>query len=135
MTVIDLEEKQGAWFDMEGGGKVQLRTLTTDEWKAIRKQTVKQKVDFKKVDGTPGRFPYEEVNEDLQNELFWDAVIVSWEKLFDGKGNEIPCTKENKILLMSRSAKFAKVVADGLKIMAEDETAQAEASEKNSLTG
>jgi hypothetical protein len=135
MTVFNLDEKPGVFFDMDGGGRVQLRSIDVDDWKAIRKQTVRKKVDFKKVDGTPGRFEYEEVNEDLQNELFWDKVIVSWENFLDGKGVSIPCTKENKILLMSRSAKFAKFVGECLKQIAEDEGIQAEQAEKNSQTG
>lgn len=131
MTVFNLEEKQGVWFEMEDGGRVQLHALSTDEFKAIKKQTTKKKVDFKKVEGTPQRFEYEEVNEDLQNELFWDAVIVAWEKLFDGKGSIIPCTKENKIMLMNRSVKFAKFVSDGLKTISDSEAGQAAQAEKN----
>ena len=132
MTVLNLEEKTGIWFDMDGGGRVQLRTLSYDALKKISKQSTRKKVDFKKVEGTPGRFEYEEVNEDLQNELFWDYCIVSWENLFDSKEKEIPCTKENKVLLMSKSALFAKFIADSLKTLAEDEELQAEVAEKNS---
>ena len=132
MTVLNLEEKTGVWFDMDGGGRVQLRTLSYDALKKISKQSTRKKVDFKKVEGTPGRFEYEEVNEDLQNELFWDYCIVGWENLFDSKEKEIPCTKENKTLLMSRSALFAKFIADSLKTLAEDEELQAEVAEKNS---
>jgi hypothetical protein len=131
MTVIDLDEKVAKWFEMEGGGRVQLQSVSADAFKAIQKQTVKKKVDFKKVDGTPGRFEFEEVNTELQNELFWDAVIIGWENLSDKNGKDIPCTKENKVLLMTRSAKFAKFVADGLKVLGEDETKAAEQAEKN----
>ena len=35
MTVFDLEEKPGVWFDMEGGGRVQLKTLTPEAWREI----------------------------------------------------------------------------------------------------
>jgi len=135
MTTFNLDEKTGAWFDMEGGGRVQLRVIDVDDWKAIRKQTVKKKVDFKKVEGTPGRFEFEEVNEDLQNELFWDHIILAWENFFDGKGNPIPCTKENKTLLMSKSIKFSRFVADAMTTLAASETTQAEQAEKNLLTG
>ena len=131
MTVIDIEDKGGTWFEMEGGGKVQIRTITTEDFKAIQKQTVKKRVDFKKVDGTPGRFEYQEVNEDLQNELFWDAVILGWENLFDAKENPIPCTKANKLLLMSRSAKFVSFISDSLKSLQDDEALKTENAEKN----
>lgn len=130
MSVFELEER-GAWFELEDGGRVQLRSLTNEDWKAIRKQTVRKKVDFKKVEGTPARLEYEEINDDLQNELFWDAVILNWEKFFDAKGKEIPCTKENKILLVSRSARFVKFVNDCLKTLDEDEAVRAEKAEKN----
>lgn len=132
MTVILLDDSPAKWFEMDGGGRVQLRSLTTDAFKSIQKQTVKKKVDFKKVDGVPARLEYEEVDADLQNELFWDAVVVAWENLLDAKMATIPCTKENKILLMSRSARFAKFVADSLKTLSEDEAREAEQSEKNS---
>lgn len=131
MTVIDLGEVPAKVFEMDGGGRVQLKTVSAEEFKAIRKQTVKKRVDFKKVDGVPGRFPFEEVDEDLQNELFWDAVIVSWENFSDKNGKEIPCTKENKVLLMTRSAKFSKFVADSLKTLGEDEAGQAETARGN----
>ncbi|MDD3092339.1 MAG: hypothetical protein PHG80_11995 [Methanoregulaceae archaeon] len=131
MTVINIEEKQGTWFEMEGGGRVQLRTLTADDLKAIRKATVKKRVEFKKVDGTPGRFEVEETDEEKQSEMFWDRVIVSWENLFDGKGEAIPCTKENKMLLIMRSLKFSKFVGESLKVLQEQEAELEEAREKN----
>ena len=131
MTVFNLEDSPGVWFDHEEGGRIKLRSISVDKWKEIRKQTVKKKVDYKKIEGSPVRLEFEEVNEDLQNELFWDEVIVSWEKFFDGKGNEIPCTKENKMLLMMRSMKFAKFVNECLKTLSEDEEKQNEVIEKN----
>jgi hypothetical protein len=131
MTVLEIEEKPGVWFEMEGGGRVQLRTLNADGWKAIRKQTVNKKVEFKRVGGKAERFEFEEVNDDLQNELFWDHIIMTWENFIDGQGKEIPCTKENKLLLMTRSAKFSKFVADSLKMLSDSEAATAEQTEKN----
>ena len=131
MTVINIDDEVGRYFEMEGGGTVILRTMTADVLKAIRKQTVKKKVDFKKIEGTPVRLEYEEVNEELQNELFWDHIIVEWDNLLDGKGNAIPCTKENKLKLMLRSIKFSQFITESLKTLADDEAKQLEASEKN----
>lgn len=130
-TIIDIDERPGIWFEMDGGGRVQLRTINAFVLKAIRKQTVKKKVDFKKIEGSPARLEYEEVNEDLQNELFWDHIIVAWENLLDAKKNPIPCTQENKFGLMTRSPKFAKFVADSMKALAEDELSEAEQASKN----
>ena len=131
MTVLNLEEKEGQWFEMEGGGKVELRSLSYDALKKIDKQVSVKRVDFKKVEGTPERFEYKETNEDLQNELFWDYCILGWENLFDSKEKEIPCTKDNKVLLMTKSVMFAKFISDSLQILAESEAKQTEALEKN----
>ncbi len=130
MTEINYEESPAKWFEDEGGGRLQLRIPTIADWKRIRKQTVHKKVDYKKVDGTPGRFPFEETDEDLQNELFWDAAIVNFEN-YTNKGNLIPCTKENKALMMTNN-KFAKFFSESFKTLTEDEARQAEISEKNS---
>jgi hypothetical protein len=131
MTVFDLSENPGVWFDMEGGGRVQLKTLAAEDLKAIRKQSAKKRVEYKRIEGKAERFDVEDVDEDAQNQLFWDHVIMSWEKFFDSKGEPIPCTKENKVLLMQRSIKFARFVTEALRTLSEDETAQAEATEKN----
>jgi len=121
MTIFNLQERLPVWFDMDGGGRVQLKSLTGEEWKKIRDKVVKKKVEFKKVEGTPARLTYEDINEDLQNELFWDIIIVDWEKFFDSKGTPIPCTKENKILLVTKSAKFISFVTEKLKELNEEE--------------
>ena len=131
MTTFDLDSDVGKWFELEDGGRICLKNMTADDLKEIRKQTVKKRVDFKKVDGTPGRFEYEEVDRDLENVLFWEKVIVDWENFFDIKKKPIPCTKENKLLLMGRSQKFIKIVTDFLKVLTEDDSEQAERAEKN----
>lgn len=131
MTVFDLEEKQGVWFEMEGGGRVQLRALSADDLKAIEALTVTKKAEIAKVDGVVARVSWDEVDRDRQNELFWDRCIVAWEKFTDAKGKAIPCTTANRVLLMTRSAKFAKFVAEKLKELADDDAMRAEAAEKN----
>lgn len=131
MTVLDIGEKVGSWFDMDGGGRVQLRTLDAADLRVIRRHAVKKGAEYKRIDGKAERFEFDVVDEDLQNELFWDRIITAWENLIDGKGAEIPCTKENKVLLMSRSAKFAKLVAEALKLLAADESAALEQAAKN----
>jgi hypothetical protein len=130
MTVINFDESESKWFEMDGGGRLQLRIPTMADWKEIRKQTVKKRVEFKKVEGTAARFEHEEINEDLQNELFWDSAIVNFEN-FTNKGDPIPVTRENKVLMMT-SNKFAKFFSESFKTLSEDEARQAEVSEKNS---
>ena len=134
MTVIDIDEKQGAWFDMEGGGRVLLKPLSAAGFRAIRKQATTKSVEYKRIDGKAERFEVEEVNEDLQNELFWDAVILGWENLVDAKKKPIPFTKENKLILVA-VPKFLKFVNEALQKMGEDELAKVEDAEKNLLPG
>lgn len=130
MTIFNLED-QGKWFELEGGGRLQLRNVSREVYADIRKKTIRKKVDFKKVEGTPARFDYEEVNEDLSNELFWDYVIVAWENFFDASNNPIPCNKQNKMLLISKSITFAKYVNECLKVLTESELEEQKAQEKN----
>lgn len=132
MTVFDISgEKEGVWFDMEGGGKIKLRTMSADAFKEIRKQTVKRKIEYKRVEGKAERFVAEDVDDDLQSDLFWDHVILTWDNLYDSKGKEIPCTKENKSLLLNRSVKFLNFVTESFKTLTEDEARATETSEKN----
>jgi hypothetical protein len=131
MTVFYLDEKPATWFDMEGGGKVQLRSLTAEGWKAIRGQSVKVLPEYRKLDGKWERFEVEKKDDELQNKLFWDAIIVGWENLYDGKGQEIPCTAENKTLLMLTQPKFSRFISECVEVLTKDESARAEASEKN----
>ena len=131
MTTFDLEEKPATWFEMEGGGRVQLKTLTAPGWKAIREQSVKVVPEYRKLDGKWERFEVEQKDDDLQNKLFWDAAIVAWENLFDGKGEAIPCTPENKVLLMLTQPKFSGFIGECVATLTKDENSRAEASEKN----
>ena len=130
MTIFELDEP-GKWFDVDGGGRIQLRSMTFEKNREIEKATKKKRVDFKKVEGIPARFESETLDEDLSNRLFWDHVIVAWENFFDAKGNEIPCTAENKMLLISRSVKFVKTVRECLDRLAEVDAEQAKDEEKN----
>lgn len=131
MTVIDLEDKPAAWFDMEGGGRIQLRTVPPETMRAIRKQTVKKRVDYPIVAGTARRFEYEELDDELQNELLWDYIIVAWENLFDKGGKPIPCTRENKVLAMNRSKVFSSFFNGCLQKLLEDEAVVVEEASKN----
>ena len=135
MTIFNLNGSGGVWFDLEGGGRVQLRSMDADTLKAIRKQTVKTRIEYKRVEGKAERFEVEQADEDLQNALFWDHVIVAWENLFDANNAAIPCTRENKILLLSKSVRFATFIADSLKVLADGETAQTEEAEANLSRG
>jgi hypothetical protein len=126
MTTFNLKNlNPGTWFDFKDGGRVCLRVCAGGDLRTIRKQTVTIKKEWK--DGK--RVIDEDVNTDLQNELIWDFCIVDWEKFFDVEKKPIPCTKENKLLLMDKSIKFSSFIGDCLlKLATANDEAQ---SEKN----
>jgi hypothetical protein len=131
MAAFDLtKEKPGAWFDYEEG-RVQLRIITTEIYREIKKKTVKKRIVYKTVDGKPSRFEYEEEDEDQRSQLFWDYNIVDWENFFDISGKPIPCTAENKMLLLSRVPRFLDFVNKSLDQLRKDEEFYAEEEEKN----
>lgn len=117
----------GTWFEMEGGGRVCLRVCAGDDLRAIRKATSKKRADFR--DGR--RIVYDDVNEEMQNEMIWDHCIVSWENLLDKAGKPIPCTKETKNLLMGKSITFSSFVGECLKRLFPITESLAEELEKN----
>ncbi len=120
----------GVWFDFAGEetGRVCLRCLNSDMLQDIRRRCEKPKKIFKH-----GNI-YKDVivDENLGNELTWDYCIVGWEDIYDGKGQEIECTKEMKILLMRKSVKFANFVAECLGKLTEGEEEHEKDLEKNS---
>ena len=135
MTTFNLDpEKIERWFEFDDGGRIQLKILSSDDWSEIEKQTKTKAIDYKRLDGKAERFEYEKFKpggEQLQFELFWDKAIINWENFLDAKGKNIPCTKENKILLVKRSKKFIDKVNEFLKILRVEEFERAEESPKN----
>lgn len=130
--IVDLEEKtECGWFDLEGGGRLQLRLLSIDDIREMRKQCVKTIPEYPKIDGEYRRFEGTEFNTDLWREIMWDKTIMSWEQVFDKNEIPIPVTRENKVLLMTRVAKFNKAYEDGLKALKESDAKKAATLEKN----
>ena len=125
-----------------GSGKkewVELRNIPIGVLDKIRKETISRNVEYYRPEDLdekdrqnfrPFRYEVKKVNEDLLNELLWDYQIVNW-NITDPDGNEIPCTKENKLLLMGNSAEFADWIVRCLNQMASDEIKRKEKSEKN----
>ncbi len=93
--------------DSEKDGSVCLRVCDGDALKAIFKATSKSKVTYKDRQ----RYEYTEDDTDLRSIMIWDYCIVDW-KLYDTNDELIPCTKENKILLMGKSVTFATFVSE-----------------------
>jgi len=134
MNIIDdLDEIKERWFFLPGGGKVMFRTISPEKFKEIQQKTVKKKIEFKKVEGTPGRFEVETVDSELQTKLFWDESIGSWDEFtfrLPGTKELINCTPEtctieNKFILISHSKKFLKFANESLETLNKEEAAQA----------
>jgi hypothetical protein len=133
MAVFDIEENEGSWFDIEGGGRVKLRPITNKEWREIVKATVKKgPPEYPLLDGKHQRFQPDIVDADLQLELLWDKTIVEWEGLNDKNGNPLPCNLEWKINLMyMKSDTFRDFYNEKMKVMADIKTEQGAVAEKN----
>lgn len=132
MAKFDISGKtEQGWFDVEGGGRVEFRLLSADELKEITKACVKKGVEYPRLDGQFRRFETVDIDNDLFNEMIWDRSIVGWEGLFDAQEREIPVTRENKCLLMTRIQAFADLHERAMKTLKEATDERAEASEKN----
>lgn len=133
MTDFNLEQTTGAWFEMEGGGRVQLKTLDTDEWREIQKETVKKgPPEYPKLDDKYQRFQPDIVDGDLQMAMIWDKTIVAWENLNDKNGNPIPCTMDFKVkLMLMKSPVFREFYIEKMKILNAAEAEQELVTEKN----
>ena len=113
--------------DDEKKGSITLRVCAGDDLRAIRKQSSKKKVEYRRGQ----RIEYPDTNEEIENALLWDFCIVGWEGVLDAKGSSISPTKENKTLLMGKSPSFSKFVGDKLSILADLEEEEKEKLEKN----
>jgi len=131
---IDLEKlNSGTWFDLDGGGRICLRVCAGDDYRAILDQVVKRKseVVFDPKTGRPHRLSSEQTDERKLTELLWDFCIVDWVKIYDVKGETVPCNKEMKLLLMGRSPTFFAMVNSHLDRLRTIEKQEAEELEKN----
>lgn len=133
MTVFDLSENEGVWFEMEGGGRVQLRIPGFRDWQRIRKATVrKEPFVYEQKEKPPILMEREITDEDGQLEMIWDVSIVSWEKLFDANENPMPCNKDMKIFLLTmEDPTFRDYYNEKIKFLTEAKAAQKEQAEKN----
>lgn len=112
---------------------IELTTLTPKELTELRKKCTEAKVEYYLPEGAKGqpfRYEYHVSNDELYNEMFWDARIANW-NFCQPDGNQIPCTKENKLLLLGGSTEFAAWVMRCLEKLERDQRARAEKLEKN----
>lgn len=65
-----------------------------------------------------------------EREDIWDYAITGFENILDADGNPIPCTRENKLKLMSLPV-FDRFIARCLQILSESGVRSAEEQAKN----
>jgi len=122
-------ENAGTWFYFlpkdEAQGGICIRILSTEQSNKIDKVCTKIKVEYKKGN----RFEVPITDEDRYDGMVWDEAIVDWKSV-----NELECTKENKIFIMTHSLSFAKFFADSMEKLSESIKVENEVSVKNSLT-
>jgi hypothetical protein len=152
MTTFNLDAvKSGTWFPFQestvdpltqdpifdeaekGAGEILLRSSTP----FIRKQAAGQEIQTKPVmNSLTRRMEFAPVDrrtpEQKQQEQddMWDYVIVDWKGFKDANGKEIPCTRENKLLLMDVD-RFIRFVGHALKIIDQYTEVKKEKLEKN----
>lgn len=149
--IIDLDAREGEWFPFfeskinsrgeteyeepkEDAGRVCVRSLVPyfEEIQAKRKRkhefvlnpTTRQmeRVSFFEEPGV------EQARKERDDA--WDYCIVGLENFFDAKGNEITCTRENKLRLMSLPV-FDRFIARCLQLLSESGVKASEAQGKN----
>ena len=72
----------------------------------------------------------EEFDEEKLSEAVNDFCIAGW-FLKDKEGNEVPCTRDNKLLLMGKMPRFARWINKCLTELREATEKEAEAERKN----
>jgi len=150
---FDLSEVQGEWFTFfrseikENGdvnyldpepdaGRVCLRIADAEAVERIQAQTRKKKAEFVPNPKTRQMervvyFDQTPEQEKKERELIWDWAIQDWKGILDKNGDEIPCTLENKLRLMSIPV-FARFVGRCLQLITGANAQTAEAEIKNS---
>lgn len=114
-------------------GWVDLRVVTAGGVSDVVDQTTKKRVEYKLNTATKKmeRIEFTETDDNALVEELWDKGIVDW-LLLSTAGNPIPCTKENKIKLMSENPQFNSFVNKGLASLSNYEDVEVEEAEKNS---
>jgi hypothetical protein len=112
---------------------VKVRAYTNEALEDIRRECVKQEVEYKKAAkfGTLQRIEYTQTDDQRMKRLLWDYVIVEWGGFSDKQGKEILCTTENKEKFMLQWPEFAAFVDKCLEKLTPDVNEAIKESEKN----
>lgn len=112
---------------------VELRNIPPSEIRNMRRECRTEEVEYYQpegYEGQPYRYEVAKVDDDKLFDMMWDYQIVNW-YIVDADNNEIPCTKENKLIMMTESVDFADFIVQSLNKLAKDTKLQREKSEKN----
>jgi len=139
---VDMEDlNPPVTFYYQDKAPVQIRTCPFDVLIEIEKQCKKTKIEYKSDDARQlQRLTYDAnaENEEIQQKrrvLIWDYCIAGWSNLKNKKGgSDIPCTTENKALLMVKVPAFAMFVNNALERLRKDNEIQTVAAQKNDET-
>lgn len=117
---FDLDDlNPGIWWDFVPGkpemGAVRLRLMSSDELLRVTQATTKEGVEYR----NGKRYTKPIVDMETQNAMVSDYIIVDWRGVLNSKGEDIPCTAENKALLLGKSVIFSEFVATCLEKMKE----------------
>lgn len=131
-----VEEGKTIYLEPEkDAGRVCVRVADAETLEKIQAETRTKKAEFVKdkdtrqlvrvsyIDQTPAQ-------EKKEREMIWDHAIVDWENIIDSKGNQIPCTLENKMKLMSNPM-FARFIGRCFELITGNAEELKVASEKN----
>ena len=117
------EERDGIWFDFRDGCRVRIRHLFPRMLRALKSEATRE------------RFVGEQVVEDFDEELFnkrlAEEVICGWMGFCDDNGEPIPCTPENRQLLMDNWTEFNLFVQNASVNLEKNERQKAEGELKN----
>lgn len=156
MTQFDLEKQdKGEWFtffdshiDDKGNivyddpkseaGRVCLRNVSPKLQELLKSRIKKAEFVLNPDTRRMERIVYfEELSIDevkQRTDELYDYAIVAWESMFDGKGNPIECTKDNKSKLMNIPS-FDRFITRCFQILGEVSNEAEEEQGKNLLTG
>lgn len=108
-------------------GAIRLRIATAGLIDELRRKFVKTKPEYR----SGQRYERTDVDHNGYDSGLWDYCIVGWDGVEDEKGKPIPCTAENKMLLMRESPDFADIVRNCMDVLQEEKARRTEAAAKN----
>jgi hypothetical protein len=111
----------------EGKGGITLRPLTLEKRQEIDKETVTTTKIYQ--DGLV--YTDREPDENKRFEMINDYCIQGWSGIVDETGADIPCTLENKLLVLRQDPRAAQFITDCMIKLNEIETKRREKERKN----